>query len=152
MISLRNFTEADAEILQQKKYVRMSVEEVRDLIARWNTGNFHGHYFVVLAIYEDRYLVGMVSLFHYTDHIVSLRPEIFPEYRRRDYGKMAMKHVMGMAGEMGYEIVSQQIKVNNLSAIMLHKSLGFETDGYLYTDRNGGKVMVYLKVIQDRGH
>lgn len=150
MISLRNFSMEDAAILQQKKYPRMTVEEVENLIARWNTGNFHGHYFMMLAIYEDHYLVGMVSLFHYTEHIVSLRPEIFLEYRCRDYAKLAMKQVMSMAGEMGYTIISQQIRVDNTSAIVLHKCLGFETDGYLYTDRNGGKILVYLKVIQDQ--
>lgn len=147
MISLRNFVLEDAEILREYKYGRMPVEDIENLINRWNTGNFHGHYFVMLAILEDQKMVGMVSLYHYTEHIVSMRPDIFPEYRGNGYATFAMKHLMEMASELGYEIVSQQIRVDNIAAVALHKSLGFETDGYLYTDRNGSKVMIYLKNI-----
>ena len=147
MISLRNFVLEDAELLKVYKYVRMPVEDIESLINRWNTGNFHGHYFVMLAILEDNRLVGMVSLYHYTEHIVSMRPEIFKDFREKGIAKYAMQQLMEMAGELGYEIVSQQIRVDNFAAVALHKSLGFETDGYLYTDRNGSKVMIYLKNI-----
>lgn len=147
MISLRNFILEDAEMLQQQRYHRMTVENIKAMINRWNTGNFHGHYFVMLAIFHEEQMVGMVSLYHFTEHIVSIRPEIFPEHRRKGYATYALQHLMEMAGELGYTIVSQQVRVDNEVAISLHKSLGFETDGYLYTDRNGAKVMVYLKTI-----
>ena len=147
MISLRNFILEDAEMLQQLRYHRMTVENIKAMINRWNTGNFHGHYFVMLAIFHEEQMVGMVSLYHFTEHIVSIRPEIFPEHRRKGYATYALQHLMEMAGELGYTIVSQQVRVDNEAAISLHKSLGFETDGYLYTDRNGAKVMVYLKTI-----
>lgn len=147
MISLRNFVLEDAELLQHSKYNQMSLEDIEGMINRWNTGNFHGHYFVMLAILSENQMVGMVSLYHFTEHIVSIRPEIFAEHRRRGYATQAMQHLMEMASELGYEIVSQQIRVDNQDAILLHKKLGFETDGYLYTDRNGGKVMIYLKTI-----
>ena len=147
MISLRNFILEDAEKLQQLRYHRMTVENIKAMINRWNTGNFHGHYFVMLAIFHEEQMVGMVSLYHFTEHIVSIRPEIFPEHRRKGYATYALQHLMEMAGELGYTIVSQQVRVDNEVAISLHKSLGFETDGYLYTDRNGAKVMVYLKTI-----
>ena len=147
MISLRNFEIEDAELLQQYKYTRMSIEAIEGIIRRWNTGNFHGHYFVMLAIFHEDQMVGMVSLYHFTEHIVSIRPEIFPEHRRKGYATYALQHLMEMAGELGYTIVSQQVKVDNEVAISLHKSLGFETDGYLYTDRNGAKVLVFLKTI-----
>ena len=147
MISLRNFVSEDAELLKAYKYKSMSIEDIENLINRWNTGNFHGHYFVMLAVLEDGRLAGMVSLYHYTEHIVSMRPEIFAEFRGKGIATFAMRHLMGMASDLGYQIVSQQVRVDNVAAVALHKTLGFEKDGYLYMDRNGSKVMIYLKSI-----
>ena len=147
MISLRNFVTEDAEILKKNKYRNMSLDEIRMLITRWNTGNYRGNYFVVFAIIFEGKLAGMISLYQHTESIVSIGPEVFTEYRDRGFSKSAMEIVMKMAKDTGYKIISQQIRTDNSASISLHKSLGFETDGYLYTNRQGKKVLVYLKAL-----
>ena len=145
MISLRNFVTEDAEALQKNKYRNMPIRDIRKLIDRWNTGNYRGNYFVVFAIISGGELVGMISLYQHTESIVSIGPEVFSGYRDKEYGRLAMEIVMSLAKDTGYKIISQQIRTDNTASIALHKSLGFETDGYLYINRNGKKVLVYLK-------
>lgn len=41
----------------------------------------------------------------------------------------------------------QQIRADNVASIALHNSLGFETDGYVYTNKKGNEVLIYIKVL-----
>ena len=50
-----------------------------------------------------------------------------------------------VAKEKGYKIVFQQIRTNNVASIALHSSLGFETNGLIYTNAKGNQVAIYLK-------
>ena len=52
---------------------------------------------------------------------------------------------MELAHQKGYKIVSQQIRTDNTASIALHKALGFETSGAIYTNAKGNQVSIYLK-------
>ncbi len=43
------------------------------------------------------------------------------------------------------EIVSQQIRTDNIASLNLHAKLGFETDNYIYKNRRGNDVLIFLK-------
>lgn len=144
MVSLRRFNDSDASILSQF-VTDMSVEEITDMIRDWNSPESHGKYFEMFAIISGGGIVGTVSLYRLSDSVVSIGPEVFPEFRRQGFAKEAMLLAMETAKSKGYKIVSQQIKSDNAASIALHKSLGFETDGYGYTNKKGREVFIFLK-------
>ncbi len=59
----------------------------------------------------------------------------------------AMLYVCTIAKEKGCKVVSQQIRTNNVASIVLHSSLGFETNGLTYTNAKGNQVAIYSKYL-----
>ena len=147
MIILRNFIKEDALQLSQQGYSDLSVEEVETLIGDWNKKQLGGRYFEMFAIVFDGKIVGSVSLYQHSTEVISIGPEIFGEHRRKGFAKEAMRLACRMAKEKGFKIVSQQIRTNNTASIALHSSLGFETNGLVYTNAKGNQVSIYLKCL-----
>ncbi len=144
---MRHFTEGDAGALREELYSGMTEDELCRLIADWNGLDYRGRYFEMLAIMENGELAGTVSLYHHSESAVSLGPEVLPRYRRRGIGKAAMLLAMEKARERGYRLVLQQVRSGNEASIALHKSLGFETDGYGYRNKKGDEVFLFLKLL-----
>ena len=144
MITLRRFAIEDAPSLQER-YSSLTREQIEKMICEWNSGQFDGKYFEMLAIISDGCVVGTISLYEHSSKVISIGPEIFEPYRKNGYGKEAMLQACGIAAEREYKIVSQQIRTDNAASIALHVSLGFETDGAVYTNVKGNQVSIYLK-------
>ena len=147
MILLRSFEKEDASELQKYGYSDLSAEKVEALICDWSKKQFEGKYFEMLAIVSDGKIVGTVSLYQHSSEVVSIGPEVFGEYRRKGIGKEAVTLACQFAKEKGFKIVSQQIRLNNAASIALHRSLGFETNGFVYTNSKGNEVSIYLKCL-----
>ena len=147
MIFLRNLKIEDTSELQKYGYSGMSAEQVEALICDWGQKQFDGKYFEMFAIISDQKIVGTVSLYQHSLEVVSIGPEVFDEYRRKGFAKKAMMLACQMAKEKGFKIVSQQIRTDNAASIALHRSLGFETNGIVYTNSKGNKVSIYLKCL-----
>ena len=147
MILLRNFKQEDALELQKCGYSYMSQEQVEALICEWSKKKFGDKYFEMFVIVSDGKIVGTVSLYQHSREVVSIGPEVFCEFRRKGFAKEAMIHACQMAKEKGFKIVSQQIRTNNAASIALHRSLGFETSGHVYTNSKGNQVSIYLKCL-----
>ncbi len=145
MILLRNFQKEDAPSLQQHGYSTLTIEQIESLICDWDKKLFNGKYFEMFAIVSDGEIVGLISLYQHSSEVVSIGPEVFPEYRRKGFAKEAMLRAIQLAKENGFKIVSQQIRVNNTASIALHTSIGFETNGLTYTNSKGNQVAIYLK-------
>ncbi len=142
MVSLRHFNDSDAEVLS--KLTGIGAPEAAKMIREWNSAESHGGNFEMFAITSGG-IVGTVSLYRLSDSVVSIGPEVFPKFRRRGFAKEAMLLAMDTAKRKGYKIVSQQIRSDNSASIALHKSLGFETDGYGYKNKKGKEVFIFLK-------
>lgn len=147
MISLRNFMKDDAVILQKNSHSDLSVEQVESLICEWNQKQVNGKYFEMFAVLFDNNIVGTVSLYQHSTEVISIGPDIFEAYRQRGYAKQAMIYACDIAKKKGYKIVSQQIRINNIASLALHSSLGFETNGLIYTNSKGNQVAIYLKCL-----
>ena len=128
MISLRNFTNDDAEAFQQKQGMARSPDEVRAMFSQWDKKEFAGKSFEMFAIVKDREIVGSISLFQHSRSVVSCGPEVCEAYRRQGIGTEAMLLAMDKAKNLGYKVMSQQVRRNNTASIALHEKLGFETD------------------------
>lgn len=147
MIYLRNFTADDAEEFWLKQSSGMTLYEIREMFAEWNKKEYSGKYFEMFAVIGDGEIVGTISLYEHSRSVVSFGPEIFEPYRRQGIGREAMILAMETAKTKGYRIVSQQIRADNTASLSLHIRLGFETDGYVYRNRKGNEVLIYLKLL-----
>ncbi|MGM9624656.1 MAG: GNAT family N-acetyltransferase [Eubacteriales bacterium] len=148
MITLRNFHKNDTAHLQHiNGYSDLSTEQIENLIASWNQKQYNDRFFEMFAIVSGDKIVGTISLYQQSTEVISIGPEIFDEYRRNGYAKTAMIRACQIAKEKGYKIVSQQIRVDNTASIALHTSIGFETNGLIYTNAKGNQVSIYLKCL-----
>lgn len=143
MIALRSISDEYAELLSSK--LKISLEEVNSLIFQSESELFDNKYFKMFVVLNDEVCVGTISLFEHSASVISIGPEIFEEYRRLGYAYEAMKKAMDTARSKGYKIVCQQVRINNTPSIKLHTKLGFETDGYVYINKNNNKINIFLK-------
>ena len=145
MISLRNFTNDDAEVFQQKQRMNVSLDEIKAMFVKWEEKAYAGKYFEMFAVVKDGEIVGSISLYQLSKSVVSCGPEVFEAYHKQGIGSEAMLLAMDIAKNMGYKLVSQQIGRNNAASIALHNKLGFETDEYIYRNKKGNEVLIYVK-------
>lgn len=145
MIVLRNFRESDATVFQETHSKHLSIEEIRDMFRKWNIKEYEGKYFEMFAVVKGEDIVGRISLYQHSDNVISCGPEIFEGCCRQGFAKEAMLLAMDIAKSKGYKVVLQQIRVDNVASIALHNSLGFETDEYVYRNKKGNEVCIYLK-------
>ena len=145
MIFLRNFEGEDASYLYERGYSGLSKEQIEALICDWSKKEYNGRYFEMLAVVSDGKIVGMVSLYQHSSDVISIGPEIFCGYRRKGFAKKALSLACQIAKEKGFEMVSQQIRIDNAASIALHRSLGFETNGKVFSNAKGNQVAIYLK-------
>ena len=145
MICLRNFEIKDASYLYECGYSGLSKEQIEVLICDWAKKEFSRKYFEMFAIISDGKIVGTISLYQHSSEVISLGPEIFCEYRRKGLAKKAVALACQIAKEKGFEMVSQQIRIDNAASIALHRSLGFETNGKVFPNAKGNQVAIYLK-------
>ncbi|MBR4369662.1 MAG: GNAT family N-acetyltransferase [Victivallales bacterium] len=147
MITLRHFTENDAELLQANQLYNKSKEEILSLINEWKTNSYHGKYFEMFAVVNDTTIVGSISLYEHSTSVASIGVEIFADQRRHGYDADAMRLLLIYAREKGYQIIQQQVRTDNRSSIRLHEKLGFETDEYVYVNKKGHDIILYLKAL-----
>ena len=145
MILLRNFTDNDALAFQQNQKTNISLNEIKEMFAKWGEHIYHGKYFEMFAVVKDGEIVGSISLYQLSKSIVSCGPEVFEAYRKQGIGKEAMLLAMDKAKNLGYKVVFQQIERNNVASIMLHNKLGFETDEYIYRNKKEKEVLIFVK-------
>ncbi len=144
MISLRHFEESDVEVLQTYNLSGKSKDDIISMIHDWNTLSYKDRYFEMFAIQNDATVVGSISIYGRSRSIVSLGIEIFAPYRRKGYGYEAMYQLIECAKRIDYKIILQQVRTENHASIRLHETLGFETDGNVYENQKGHKVLIFL--------
>lgn len=145
MVALRNFTDKDAQVLQQFAFRDLSIGQIENVIAEWGKKTHQNRYFEMLAIVDGENIVGTISLYQLTESVLTIGPDVFTAYRRRGFAKQAMPIACELAKAKGYKVALQQVSVDNAASIALHKALRFETDGYEYANQKGNKVLIFVK-------
>lgn len=143
MISLRHFTEADAEIIRQKHWTDLSTDEIVSIINDWKSLEYEGKYFEMFAIVVDDMAVGYISLMEHSQSIVSLGIEIFSDKRQKGYATRAMALASEIAAKRGYKAIQNQVHTDNMPSIALHEKCEYETDGYVYMNQKGKEIGLY---------
>ena len=146
MITLRHFGEEDLPVLGRYLLPGRTDDEIRTVLARWETLTWGGRYFEMFAVLYNSTPVGSVSLFQHSGYIISAGPEIFPEYRRRGYASAGLTLAYEHAKQQGYRIAAAEIRKDNTASIRLHEKAGFLRNGE-YVNRNGREIYLYLKLL-----
>lgn len=146
-MQLRNFEKQDALILSEKIYGSLTIEQIEDMICLWNTKQYDGKYFDMLAIEDSGKIVGKLSLYMLKDKTMHIGPVIFPEFRRKGFAKAAMTMAFDIAKNLECDTISQQIRLDNVASIALHTSLGFEMVGTPFFNAKGNEVCICKKVL-----
>ena len=144
MISLRPFTAHDAAGIRQNQYPEIPISDIQRMIAEWETRSYQGKRFEMYAITVDDVVVGSVSLYERTKSVASIGVEVYPSDRRNGYASEVMKLIINRVRTLGYRVILNQVRTDNEASIVLHKRLGFETDGTVYRNAKGNDVFLYL--------
>ena len=144
MITLRNFTEADALELQRNKYRHKTISEVQEMIREMNRKYYNDKYFEMFAVVHQGSIVGMISLYEHSKWVVSCEPEIFESECRKGYGYEALLRALLIAREKGYKIAVAQIRTDNVASIALHKKAKFEME-HEYVNSKGNAVYFMMR-------
>ena len=147
MVSLRHFTQSDVDTIQKLMYPSFSREEIDRILKEWAELNYQGKYFEMFAIESDGKIVGNISLFEQREHIASIGIEIFPRERRNGFAAEAMALLCIRASSLGYEIIVDEIRSDNIASLKLHEKLGFENSNHIYRNSKGHEAVRYFKVI-----
>jgi len=145
MVSLQKISNKHADTVS--KHAKISKTDVEKMIKDSDSKSFDGRFFEMYVVMSGEEIVGLISLFEHSASIVSIGPEIFTESRKLGYATKAMQMAMDIARSIGYKIVFQQVRVNNIASIKLHEKLGFETDNIIYKNRKNNEIFIYLKSI-----
>ena len=144
MVLLRHFEESDAEVLQTYKLSGKGKDNIISMIHDWNMLSYKGHYFEMFAIQNDATVVGSISIYERSKRIASFGIEVFAPYRQMGHAYESMRLLIEFAAKKGFKIILQQVRNDNLASIRLHEKLGFETDGHVYENQKGHKILIYL--------
>lgn len=128
MITIKNFEETDAPILQQLRGKNENTQEIRALIREWAAKDYHGSYFEMFAIVDNGNLVGQISLYAHSNTTVSLGIETYLPYRRNGYAYHGSLLALDYAKKQGFKLATSQVRTDNEASLALHKKLGFEID------------------------
>lgn len=144
MISLRPFTTHDSAGIRQNQYPGIPISDIQRMVAKWETRSYQGKRFEMYAITADDIVVGSVSLYERTKSIASIGVEVYPSERRNGYASEGMRLIMNRAKTLCYRVILNQVRTDNEPSIILHKRLGFETDGTVYRNAKENDVFLYL--------
>ena len=147
MTILRHFRAEDAELLRARLYPELESERIGALIEEWGTLKYGGKYFEMFAVEEDGRVVGSASLYEHSPSVVSAGNELFGGERGKGLGTAAMRLLEEAAAGRGFRIIKDQVAADNAGSIGLHEKCGFETDGYVYKNKKGVDVLIFLKAL-----
>ena len=144
MIELYPVSEKNVADFADTSYFEMTEEE-RLCMIRESMGKEHdGSYFEILAVCYQAQIVGFMSLFAHSEHIISISPEIKKSLRGRGYGFLGEREALRYAKELGYTMAVASVRKDNPASIALHKKLGFE-EREERLSRNGKPIYVFIK-------
>ena len=146
MITLRPITMEQADILDGFSYGTMSHQDRVEMIMESNRKLHCGKYFEFLVVYLYNEVIGLMSLYAHSAHIISCGPEIKPDFQHKGYAFEAEKRALIYAKNQGYHMAIGDVDETNLPSQKLHEKLGFELER-TYVNKKGKTMRLYLKAL-----
>lgn len=146
MISLKPITLQNIDDFDDTEYETMTSEQRYRLIEESIEKKHNGFYFEFLVVYRENTVVGFMSLYAHSAHIISCGPTIKEPYRKNGFGCLAETMALEYAKEKGYTIAVGGVEDTNTASIALHEKLGFELDRK-YSNKQGRTIRMYIKAL-----
>ena len=147
MVFLRHFSDNDADTIRVNQFPDMTKEDVLSMIHDWNSFSYEGKYFEMFAVRSGETIVGSASFYQHSKTVGSFGIEIYESFRRFGFAYEAIHLLLEHAKQLGYRIIQDQVRTDNTASILLHEKLLFETDQYVYRNKNGHNCYIYLKAL-----
>ncbi len=146
MISLRPVSEADIDSFAGTEYENMSSDDKLRVIRESISKRHEDRYFELMTVCDDDRIVGFMTLYALSEHVISIGPSVKQEYRRKGYGYRGEMLALQYARTLGYTLASGRVKKTNLPGIALHEKLGFEIVSECF-NKCGEPVRIYIRIL-----
>ncbi|MBQ3384242.1 MAG: GNAT family N-acetyltransferase [Erysipelotrichaceae bacterium] len=144
MIYLKPVTLDDLDSFSETEYEQMSEEEKIRMITESRQQEHDGRYFELLRVCDDDQIVGFMSLFAHSEHVISIGPQIRKSFRGKGYGSKGELLALQYAHDKGFDTAVSWVRHDNTTSLRLHEKLGFEIQQNDYI-RNGKHYIIYIK-------
>ncbi len=145
MIKLKEIELQNSQALKDNYYKNKTVEQIENIVLQWKNKTLDGKYFEMLGVFNEKELVGVVSIYEQTKNSVSLGIEIFEQFRKIGYGYLALNCALKRAKKKGYKLTVNQVRTDNKASIQLCKKCQLETNFYEYINKKGNAIYLYVK-------
>ena len=146
MIVLKPICSDNINDFNETSYNGMSSKQKQDMITESINKIHNGAYFELLAVYENDLIIGFMSLFAHSKHIISCGPVIKKSFQNKGFGFSAETSALEYAKSRGYTIAVGGVDESNAESIALHEKLGFEMDRK-YINKQGRTIRLYIKAL-----
>ena len=146
LIKLQAIKYQDRELLRDTSLEAMANDEWEKMISESTARSHNRQYFEMFIVTEGDTVVGYVSLYAHSPHIISCGPEIKPQYRRQGYAYQAESLALKMSKSLGYTVAVAYVRESNSASIRLHEKLGFEQDSAFVNDKNN-EMRLYIMAL-----
>ncbi len=146
MIRLEPVSEANISDFAGTAYEAMPADEKLNMIRESAFREHDGAYFELLAVYDDDRVVGFMSLYAHSAHIISVGPEIKEDLRHNGYGYLGETRALQYVKDAGYTLAVASVREDNTASVALHEKLGFE-EGVRCLSKRGNPIRVYIKAL-----
>lgn len=144
MIYLKPVTLDDLDSLSETDYEKMREEEKNSMITESQQQEHDGRFFELLRVWDDDQIVGFMSLFAQSEHVVSIGPQIRESFRVKDYGRQGELLALKYAHDIGFDTAVSWVRHDNTASIRMHEKLGFKIQQNDYI-RNVKQYIIYTK-------
>jgi len=142
-VTLRSFTQQDVPVLHRYLYPKLSLKQISETVADWNSLRYEGAYCEFFAVISGEEIpVGYVNLFERSDGRISVGAHIFAGFRGKSYGTQAVRLALQIAREKGYVTAHARVRKTNTPSNRLCHTVGFVPVGDDVT-KDGNPVTVY---------
>jgi [ribosomal protein S18]-alanine N-acetyltransferase len=97
----------------------------------------------------DKKVVGYANFYLIRGEVQVLNIAVAPDYRKKGYASLLLKHAIRLLGERGAKDVFLEVRESNLDAIGLYEKLGFARIGRrkrYYTETNEDAIVMRLRL------
>ena len=129
MVILRSFRPSDWQVITKYQHTDMEQSDALMLIDAFNAPTYQGKFQKMLAIDDNKQIVGYVSMIEQSDGVVSIGVEIYTPFRRQGYAYAGISQICTMANALHYHTATGQVRKDNTASLTLCEKLGFRIVG-----------------------
>jgi ribosomal-protein-alanine N-acetyltransferase len=149
-VEIEDMTLDDVGAVQEVERASFPVPWPANAFRQELTHNRNARYIVAR---EGRRVVGYAGLWLMVDEAHITTFAVHPDHRRRRIGERLLQRLFELAGELGAEWLTLEVRVSNLAAQRLYEKYGFKKAGVrrrYYSDNSEDALIMWTDRIRER--